>query len=372
MKKVLTIGFMFLIIFLISSSGYSQDTTAVTSADSIPENASAGPTTTPQKSFSWGEKIDLSLSLQGKKVSGYTEYHIKFPTSVWHWEDTTWVEHTVNGQSVLAFPVDGYRIEALVNSRLKLSKKLTFIFGLGFSTIISQPNDAMVDSDYVDLSSLGSFSNWVNGATQSSVSYSNYEFLITAGYPLFSGKPWEVIPIVGYQTSKNRFDVMGLAGWYNVYGYRETVDSLYYAGMNVSDYEVTYNRIMTGAQVKTKDAAKVGFSLKAFYSPWVKASDYDNHLLRFKESSTEAKGKGYSLEGTIKVSVYTTRAGSILSVGGGYSMLRIKATGSQIQKWYGDDPATDGFDDTGSVSSPIDNTLKLRQNSFNAFIEYKL
>ncbi|MDP2808512.1 MAG: omptin family outer membrane protease [bacterium] len=371
MKKVAVIALMVLVMSLASSPGYSQDTTITVQPAPIPENASVVPVNTPKKSVCLGEKVDLSLSIQGKKVSGYTEYHIKFPTYVYSWDGTDWVPHAVTGHSVLVFPVDGYRIEVLANSRLKLSKKLTFIFELGVSTVLSQPKEAMVDSDYVDLSSLGSFSNWVLGATQSTVNYSNYDISITAGYPIFPGKVLDVIPMIGFQTSKNKFDVMGLAGWYNVYGYRYDLNPADYAGMNVMDYEITYNRIVTGTQVKTTNEKGVYFSLQAMYFPWVKASDYDDHLLRFKDASTEAKGKGYSIEGKIRIPIYTARNGSVWAAGGGYGILRITATGNQQQKFYADDPATTEIE-TDYKFDPIDNTLKLRQNSFIAFVEYKL
>ncbi len=362
---------VFLIMTMVISSGYSQDTTSIVQPAPISENAPVAPVSTPKKSVCLGEKVDLSLSIQGKKVSGYTEYHIKFPTYVYSWDGTDWVPHAVTGHSVLAFPVDGYRIEALANSRLKLSKKLTFIFELGVSTVLIQPKEAMVDSDYVDLSSLGSFSNWVLGATQSTVNYSNYDISITAGYPIFPGKVLDVIPMIGFQTSKNKFDVMDLAGWYNVYGYRYDLDPADYAGMNVMDYEITYNRIVTGAQVKTTNEKGVYFSLQAMYFPWVKASDYDDHLLRFKDAYTEAKGNGYSIEGKIRIPIYMARNGSVWSAGGGYGILRITATGNQQQKFYADDPATTEIE-TDYKFDPIDNTLKLRQNSFIAFVEYKL
>lgn len=38
------------------------------------------------------------------------------------------------------------------------------------------------------------------------------------------------------------------------------------------------------------------------------------------------------------------------------SFLKIDTSGTQVQQWYGDDPASPGFDDTGSSVS-IDNEI---------------
>ena len=367
MKKVLTISFMFMTVLLVSSSGYSQDTTISVQSDPAEQSL-----VIKEKPVS---KWEYSVNFTGRKVTGYTEYHIQFPTVIGVSYDGgyTYLPYPVTGHSILAFPIDGYRLEAVANCKLQLAKKKAFIFELGVASVISQPKEIMADTDYVDLSDFG-MAPWVQGATRSKVDYSNYDISLNIGYPLMLGKKAHLIPKMGFQTSMNKFDVLGLAGWYSWYSPNDPypVDSADWAGEKMGTYKVTYNRIVTGAQIKTNGEEGVIFSLQALYFPWVKATDHDNHLLRNKVSDTEASGKGYTLGGRLEIPVHTTRTGSVWLIGGGYELLRITATGSQIQSWYGDDPMTDDFDDTGSVSSPIDNTLKLRQNSFIAFFEYKL
>jgi hypothetical protein len=356
---------MFLIILLISSSGYSQNTT-----DAVPSNPAGQSAVKKGKSVS---KWEYSVNFTGRKVSGYTEYHIQFPSEIYVTYDGgyTYFPYSVTGHSILAFPIDGYRLEGTFKARMNLPKKKALVFDLGFSTTISQPQEAMVDSDYIDLKDFG-WPNWVLGATRSRVDYSNYDISLNAGYPMSLGKKAQFIPQIGFQTSTNKFDVIGLEGWYEWdYGTREPVDPDYYAGTTVMNYKVTYNRIVTGAQIKTTGEEGVFLTLQAQYFPWVKATDHDDHLLRGKEADTEASGTGYSLEGRIEIPIHTTTTGSVWSVGGGYGLTRITATGNQQQKFYTDDPFTTEIE-TDYVFPTITNTIKQRQNNIIAFIGYKL
>jgi hypothetical protein len=363
MKKIPVATLVVLIMIMISSSGYCQDTTDIAQSQPAGQSLVAKKKTASQ----W----EYSVNFSGRKVAGYTDYHIKFPATIYFYDGSTYIPYTVPGHSILAFPIDGYRMEGVVTGKLRLPKNKALIFDLGFSTTISQPQEAMVDSDYIELKDFG-WSNWVLGATRSSVDYSNYDISLNAGYTMLLGKKAQFIPMIGFQTSMNKFDVIGLEGWYEWdYGIREPVDPYYYAGTTVMKYEVTYNRIVTGAQIKTTGEEGVFLTLQAQYFPWVKATDHDDHLLRGKEADTAASGTGYSLEGRIEIPVHTTSTGSIWSVGGGYELLRMTATGSQQQRYYADNPLTAEVE-TQYIFDPIDNTLKLRQNNIIAFIKYKL
>ena len=255
---------------------------------------------------------------------------------------------------------------------VRITKKDMLSFELALSKAITTPKETQVDTDYNYTSALTP-PQWVWSATKSDVKYSNYDLLVAAGFPLWLNEQLKMTPILGFQTSHNSFDVVGLSGWQEwSYGTKYSIDPDEYAGITVGTYKVDYHQLITGLIFDTTPNKGLSLYLKTNYLPYVKAKDLDDHLLRNKNMSTNATGNGYQLEGRIKIQIRKFASGATLNWGGSYNMLRITAKGSQIQKWYGDDPVSDGFDDTGSVSSPIDNTLKLRQNNIIAFIEYKI
>jgi len=87
----------------------------------------------------------------------------------------------------------------------------------------------------------------------------------------------------------------------------------------------------------------------ASYLPYVLASDEDNHLRRSRVSSSDCTGTGTEVSLRTRFNIYKdwhlyTRC----------TRQRISTSGDQTQYWYGDDPATANFDDTGSAYSSID------------------
>lgn len=354
MKKHLVAVFVFLIMALASSSGHCQD------------SETAQPDSTGQFVLKVGKapsKWEYSVNFAGNKVTGYTEYHITYPIVYYMWPG--------EGHSILAFPTDGYHVEAAVLLKARFTKKDNMTFELAFGKTITTPKEAMVDSDYIYISFFAP-PTWVYSATKSDVKYSDYDFRFTAGYDLWLNKQLKMTPVLGFQTNHKSFDVIGLSGWWEYY-YMEKIpyESEEYAGIKVGTYTVDYHQLITGALFETVPNKGLSFHIKGFYFPYVKAKDYDDHILRLKSSTTNATGKGYQVEGRVRIQAHKFKSGAELNWGGGYSIFSITATGTQIQKYYADSPDF-SYDETGMESDPIDNTLKLRQKSIMAFIEYKL
>ena len=358
MKKILLTGLVVLVMSLAGSMGYSQDTTtAVPSSQTAAENTSAA------RRKNQDAKWQYSFSFAGKKVSGYTEYHINYPI--------IYYAYPGEGHSVLAYPIDGKYIEVTGIVTPGFTKKSNLVFELACGKTITTPKEAMVDSDYIYISYFAP-PTWVYSATKSDVKYSDYDLSFMAGFHMLLNKQLKMTPVVGYQSSHKGFDVIGLSGWWEYYYMDKIViESEDYAGMKVATYEVDFQQISTGLILETLPNKGLSFYFKGLYYPYVKAKDHDDHILRLKESNTEASGKGYLIDGRIKIQAHKFSSGSELSWGGGYSLLRITATGHQIQRYYADSPDFT-YDETGIESDPIDNTLKLKQNSFIAFIEYKI
>jgi hypothetical protein len=354
-KKVLTVVLMWLTLLMICPSGYSQDTTSMVN----PENGIPLASAKPKRTSRW----DYAINLSGRKVSGYTDYHIQFPISYGAWPGV--------GHSILAFPTDGYRIEVSGLFNLRASRKDTITFELAMSKAITTPKESMVDSDYIYISAFTP-PQWTFSATKSDVKYSNYDLRVTTGYPFRLNPQLKMTTIIGFQTSHNSYDLIGLSGWQEyTYGDKISIPPEEFAGIKVGTYKVDYHQLITGLSFETVPNKGLSLYLKGYFFPYVKAKDLDDHVLRMRQSTTNATGKGYQVEGRVKIEAHRFASGSTLNWGGGYNMLRITAKGSQIQKYYADSPDF-SYDETGMQSEPIDNTLKLRQNSFSVFIEYKL
>ena len=91
------------------------------------------------------------------------------------------------------------------------------------------------------------------------------------------------------------------------------------------------------------------------------ASDYDDHLRRNKVATSHVMGRGvitdlnafYTISGGGRVKPFIELVGSFLY---------FHASGSQKQRWYGDDPIT-AEDDTGNLLQGIPHEINSQQAS---------
>lgn len=114
-------------------------------------------------------------------------------------------------------------------------------------------------------------------------------------------------------------------------------------------YSVQYDIYSAGVALKAHVEDTVILTFEALALPLVYSSDEDEHLRRNRVTFTSTTGSGYqtSLRGLFHLSRRWT-------IGSGCTYTRIETDGDQRQYWYGDDPATPGFDDTGYRLSGID------------------
>ena len=352
MKRVLTIGFMFLIIFLISSSSYSQNNTI-----SVQSDPAGQPLVKKEKSAS---KWEYSVSFTGRKVSGYTEYHIQFP------------DYGLEGHSVLAFPIDGISSGVSLSCKKMISKSKGDAYGFDFSMekILTNPKEAMVDSDWVTLPGDDDPANrFVWSATESNAELISFGFNCRANYSITINQFASCVFGVGYRYLSYYYDVRGLSGWQEDAYYHHIVLPEYYEGLNVLDYKVKYHLPYMGLDINLKNKEGMNLIIGGNYCfAW--ANDFDDHLLRYLNAKSQCKGGGYTLFGATNIKVFTFKDGRNLLLGGSYSLTRIKTTGTQVQYIYGDDPDT-SEEEIITMYSGIDNTISLKQNIITAQLEYK-
>ena len=82
-------------------------------------------------------------------------------------------------------------------------------------------------------------------------------------------------------------------------------------------------------------------------------SDYDNHLLRYKDAEADGTGYGITAEYKGKFLLSHVSANQRFYFGLHTKLTYMNVSGEQTQSWYGDDPATEDYDDTGLKLSKI-------------------
>lgn len=120
-------------------------------------------------------------------------------------------------------------------------------------------------------------------------------------------------------------------------------------------YEVTYNIPYLGVRTRMGSGAGFHAVLDLGYSPWAKADDRDDHVLRTKLATCDASGWAY---------IAALNAGFPVEDDGLIELraqyLKIDANGTQTQQWYGNgDPSVPA----GTVISGISDQITSQQYS---------
>jgi hypothetical protein len=113
----------------------------------------------------------------------------------------------------------------------------------------------------------------------------------------------------------------------------------------VGKYRVTWNCVYLGVFWDYSPVTNVQLGLTTAFAPtWV--NDRDDHLLRNFYTKGSANGSGFIARGKIEFRLHRLPSGPrpILELAADYHSLAAK--GSESMNWYGDDPASPGFDDT--------------------------
>jgi len=314
-----------------------------------------------------------NCSLEGfvQKVSGYTEYHIQFPIKIYVTDGHGYYLMDGEGHSVLAFPIDGYAagLRASIFNGPKRARRASWGLELSASALMTQPSEAMVDSDWVAVPTVN-IDQFVFGATKSEVHRNSIEAGLRAKYRVavgrYSGAEFEC----GYRFLHNGYEVIGLSGWYTDGMDLYPVEPADYAGVTVGKYSVNFHLPEAGARLVFENEEGMQISLNGDLG-YAFASDLDDHVLRHKKAETSARGFGFCLTGETRVTLARFARGRSLYAGASYAITRLKATGKQTQTFYGDDPGTTD-NETGLVLPDIDNTIRFRQTSITALVGYKL
>ncbi|MBU1355352.1 MAG: hypothetical protein KJ620_02165 [Candidatus Edwardsbacteria bacterium] len=298
--------------------------------------------------------VDLSL----KKMSGYTDYHIEI------------VEGYITWQSILAFPLDGNKLTVQA-SYLKhpfKDPKKDLSFELLYARYMTDPKEAMVDSDY-GVYEAGSFTEkWVWSATKSTAKASINEISAKTLIGMDLGNNIYGALILGYRYLKCSYDIFGIDGWQQPEYGGEIYSFDVYQNYNVLDYRISYHLPLAGIKLDIGMTDNVMIAGELLWHPMSNVNDFDDHILRKKTAVSQCHGGGWGASISTKILAGHLKKAEIF-VGAGFEMTRVSTTGEQQQTFYGDDPGTTDIDETGLSYTDIDNSINLKQQAIGFFME---
>ncbi len=305
--------------------------------------------------------LDLSVSLTGGGMYGYTLYRLEDMQMV---PETDWY---VGVKSELKFPLDMF----VAGAKLQLTKKNPKGFGwtasVQYLTNVNDPNGSMEDSDWILYSTFGYFKDMQFSYTKSDVDLTSHYIDASFLTRLPSKKRLKFTIGGGLQYRRYSFNVYGVEGWY-VNGTGRQVNFVDYQDEKVGKYRATYviTYFSLGGEMHYKQNTVY---LLCKGTPFVFATDFDDHLLRFKTGEGDCSGSYFAVESGIdwllaKGEKLTRWA---IEIRAEYSI--ISTDGTQVQTWYGDDPASLD-DDTGSSVTLNDYDMASKTLMFKARLKY--
>lgn len=243
--------------------------------------------------------------------------------------------------SRLEFPLDAFLVGGQVSLGNRPGLFPQWQVQLRIQASVKDPTDKMLDFDWAgyvgDPQTLFSY-------TESDVEMSALLVRLRFAHDVAAGNAGALgfFGAIEYQNIKQ--DIIGYSGWaLDTNGAQVPV-----AGSEPAiDYQIKY--ILPQAGMFVRKSLGSALTLEAeggFVGVYV--DDRDDHLLRKKVA--EADGFGYGGTGRVAVKFQPSTQGSrrLPWVTVGLDLLTLKADPDQSQYWYGDDPASPGFDDTGT------------------------
>lgn len=283
-------------------------------------------------------------------LNGYTNYELEIRYVVT--DENTGFARVRGFKSRLEFPLDVSLggIQIAVRSHPKDKRSWSTSFKL--HTNLANPGNSMKDSDWGiftgDLSQKDVYTESVSELRAVLVS-------LEGKRGIYHRNVFSLSLYGGVKFQHLEQDLFGVEGWWRQFDSTNSVyrDTIFFSDTGqVGYYRVRYFIPMAGLSVglKTINGGSVDLSGALLL---IFASDFDDHLRRKKTSTASGTGRGFdgSLSMYFPLGTKATGRSPSLELSGGFMTLNV-ATG-QTQTWYGDDPLTPDFDDTGQSISGI-------------------
>ncbi|MEE9443937.1 MAG: omptin family outer membrane protease [candidate division Zixibacteria bacterium] len=306
-----------------------------------------------------GDYLKVKASLESRKTSGSTLLHLTFTErfSYFYYNDLTQFD------SEIECPLDTYMGGGNLSLIGKLKGDLNWSLNLSYFTNLQDPDTPTTDSDWQK--SLTYDFDEMTVYSESDVTLRATDIDINVEFD-FANKPkFSISGALGYMYQKFEFEAIGLDGWFLIYE-NDQFDSLNFqshedtlVGINQYTYHIPY--IALKSQIRALNPVSLNANIG--FSPLTFGRDFDDHVLRNKEGRGTCSGATLILSGDIEWPFKKSANGSSISLSLGYRYLSISTAGEQRQEWYGDDPASPNYDDTGDFYRGLDYDLKSTQKS---------
>lgn len=318
--------------------------------ESIIKEATAGQSIQhePGSKVGWevnGGRLYLDVGLQSAYLKGDTTYKTDFPY----------------GASELEFPLNTF----LLGPEMGLSYKNTqnqekIRLNVKLLTNIDDGSGKVKDSDWIenDANFLG-----IPGYNNPGLDiYSKSDIKLRANvadinliYNLWFIEQLSIGPMLGYKYQNFKYDVSDVNQvGYGLYYYTDTGS----VSGNVADYEVTYHIPYFGFSSDILLGEKFQANIKLGYSPWVSASDRDDHILRYKLSEGDTDGYARFINLNANWNFLSN-----WFLGVGYEYMKIHTTGDQHQFFYAG-PLL-------GITYGVDDKITSEQWLFSAMVTYR-
>lgn len=280
----------------------------------------------------------IEVAPAARASAGYTTYQLDL------------YEGNLGIVSRLEFPVDAYHVGGAVGLSIEDLRIHT-----AFHASFTNPRRLMKDHDWLRIVN-GPGLKW--SYTESPVKHTEYLAAAGGAYRLFRFGPHQIWATAGYRYQYVYQEIIGYEGW--------QFDLETYQGVEFSAQD-----LLAGIYRIHLHQPKIGFGYRLAPLPGVEIGgdlsyvlvveqDYDNHVLRNKESNSIGVGNGITGEISLRIApLEVARTRPFLRISGDGIVGFVNTTSTQ--RWYGDDPATPNEDDTGSVAQNLPHTVYTMQ-----------
>lgn len=283
------------------------------------------------------EEEGFALGAVVGKLSGDSTYHIGY------YEGATGIE------SELEFPlntlmagISGEYTFADYREQREWKLRATFLKNIGGASGVMKDSDWLTSD--LDILEVGQAHPGKDIYSESDIELDATIFDLTAVFNTIREDRINIGPLVRFLYENFNFTASNT----NQVGYGpyNTYFTGYIPGKTLA-YEVTYKILALGVSCEYPAYQKFRANVQLAYSPWARANDVDNHVLRYKRSTGTTDGSAFLALFGLN---WDLRPDVTLNVGGEYR--KIRTTGSQKQYFYAGPDAGVSF----SVSDRIDST----------------
>ena len=301
-----------------------------------------------------GDGLDFAVSARARKMSGYAKYRM----TISGWYDYSGDLVLINLASELEFPLDVYMTDATFTMSGTFMKERRWALGVTIGANMQDPRGRMKDSDWLQIPEYGFDHKIIYSESDAALKAANLD--IFGGIGLWPQSSVRLDVLIGYRRQKLTYDIFGLDGWSLDENLNPIAFSAF-AGEQVLAYQVTYSMPYLGIAPAVDIMPSLRADGNISFSPRAASRDHDDHILRRKELDGRCTGTMFSADGGLAYTIGGPTGKLCWVIGLGYEYMYISASGTETQRWYGDDPSAEG-DETGTTISGLRHKVTSRQN----------